>query len=103
MSDPAVEVVFAFEGEASDRELYALYPVLQKLSSADDIRPAQKQFVEHKARVSLSTNKQTKSSQDFDECGIDLDEGCRKAYIRTFECRSTMMRYGNQLVIQCIC
>jgi RNA polymerase II subunit A small phosphatase-like protein len=92
-----------FEGEVSDRELYALYPFLQKLSTVEDVRSVQKNLAEYKASVSRALSQQVKTPFDFGEYGADVEEGCCKTNIRTFECPTTMMKRGNQLLRENVC
>jgi len=92
-----------FKGEDSDRELYALYPFLRTLNIVDDVRSAQKRFVDYKSRSSRTEILQIKASLVFEECGMDVDEGCRKDCIRAFACRPQMMRTENPLMIESIC
>jgi len=96
-------LVKPFAGEASDRELYALYPFLQKLSTVEDVRIGLKNFAEYKNDVSCALARQVKAPFDFSEYGTELEEGCCKANIRAFECHPTMMRRTNQMLIESVC
>jgi Dullard-like phosphatase family protein len=96
-------LVKPFAGEVSDKELYALYPFLQKLITVEDVRFAAKNFAEYKDDVSCVLSQEVKAPSDFSEYGTELEEGCCKADIRAFECRPTMMRRSDQILVENVC
>jgi len=89
-----------FNGEDCDRELYNLYPILSKLSHADDVRLVQKMVLEQKNESCRKDCIQTIEFGEVEDCAVDLDEGCYKACIRTFECRPMMMIVSNGLALK---
>jgi RNA polymerase II subunit A small phosphatase-like protein len=92
-----------FNGEDCDRELYNLYPILSKLSHADDVRLFQKMVLEQKNESCQKDCIQTEECGEAEDCAVDLDEGCYKACIRTFECRPKMMIVSNGMVLKNAC
>jgi len=93
----------SFEGEAFDRELYTLYPFLRELSETDDVRPVQQHYREHVDKLSQCQEQTQKIMQEYEDYGLELDEGCRKSFIRTFKCHPSILKTNVQALISSTC
>mmetsp|Transcript_30366 Transcript_30366/g.35057 ORF Transcript_30366/g.35057 Transcript_30366/m.35057 type:complete len:301 (-) Transcript_30366:173-1075(-) len=81
-----------FEGDVNDRELYQLYPFLQRINQADDVRPVQKNLNNHLENSNKSKIQKCSIVEECNDYEVDLDEGCSKSFIRTFVCRPSMTK-----------
>jgi len=78
----------AFEGEECDRELYKLYPFLQKLNEIEDIRPVPKRLNDH-INGSFRVEK-VEICEYSDEYELDFDEGCSRKIVKPSCCPASM-------------
>mmetsp|Transcript_71874 Transcript_71874/g.83536 ORF Transcript_71874/g.83536 Transcript_71874/m.83536 type:complete len:318 (+) Transcript_71874:105-1058(+) len=86
-----------FEGEECDRELYKLYPFLQKMNGIMDVRPVNKYLDDH-----LKGDFKVKRAEcDYtDGCDLDFEEGCTITGIKSSCCPSSMLNRNSLSLLE---